>query len=282
MTSRVVLITGASNGIGLATTEYFAKAGYKVYATCRDPLKAEVLQKLSQTNGNISILPLDVVSEDSVTKAVAAIFNKEGAIDVVINNAGFGIYGPSEMHTLEEIRKIFETNFFGVITVNNAVVPIMRKQLRGRIINIGSISGAIPSKNMPIYSASKAALESLTASDAYRFSFWNIKISLIQPGPVITDFEPRTPYGTRFTKLENPYEDLSADRKRWKMMMDHGQSPFEVAQVIQKAIESPDPELWYQTSQTVKDAIGLHFKNMKGTDRVPQPYIPSLPLKAKL
>lgn len=92
--------------------------------------------------------------------------------------------------------------------INQAVVPIMRQQLGGSIINIGSISGAIPSKNMPLYSASKAALESLTASDAHRFARWNIRVSLIQPGPVITNFEPRTLFGSRFSKIENPYADI--------------------------------------------------------------------------
>lgn len=105
--SGVVLITGASHGIGLATAEHLAKAGYSVYATCRDPAKAESLQNLTKKDLKISILPLDVNSEDSINKAIATIFKNEGAIDVVINNAGFGIYGPSEMHTIEEMRKIF-------------------------------------------------------------------------------------------------------------------------------------------------------------------------------
>lgn len=267
----IVLITGASHGIGLATTEHLAKAGYKVYATCRDPSKAENLQKLIQKGVNISVLPLDVSLEESVNKAVAVILKNEGTIDVVINNAGFGIYGPSEIHTIEEMQKIFDTNVLGVMRVNKAVVPIMRKQLQGKIINIGSISGAIPSKNMPLYSASKAALESLTASDAHRLARWNIKVSLIQPGPVITNFEPRTLFGSRFSKTDNPYLDvLSEDREKWKKIMDGGQSTFEIAQVIQTAIESHEPKLWYQTSQAVTEAISKHFKDMTGNSRVPQ------------
>lgn len=274
----IVLITGASHGIGLATTEHLAKAGYKVYATCRDPLTAENLQHLAQQNSNISILSLDVNLDDSVNKAVSAIFKIEGTIDVVVNNAGFGVYGPSEMHTIEEMRKIFDTNVLGAMRINQAVVPIMRKQLHGRIINIGSISGAIPSKNMPLYSASKAALESLTASDAHRFAPWNIKVSLIQPGPVVTNFEPRTHFGSRFSKMENPYDDtLSEDREKWKKIMDGGQSPFEVAQVIQAAIESPEPKLWYQTSKAVTEAISKHFKDMTGNSRIPQPALRTKP-----
>lgn len=274
----IVLITGASQGIGFATTELLAKAGYKVYATCRDPAKAEDLQELSQKNLNITILPLDVDLEESVNKAVSTIFKNEGTIDVVINNAGFGIYGPSEMHTIEEMQRILNTNVLGVMRMNQAVIPIMRKQLKGRIINIGSISGAIPSKNMALYAASKSALASLTATDAYRFARWNIKVSLIQPGAVITKFESRTPFGSRFSKMENPYLDsLPDDREKWKMVMDKGQNPIEVAKIIQTAIESQEPNLWYQTSQAVTDAISKHFKDMTGNSQIPQP--PQIPAK---
>lgn len=273
----VVLITGASNGIGLAATEHLAMAGYKVYATCRYPAKAESLHKLTQKNLNITILSLNVNSKDSVKNAVATIFKREGTIDVVINNAGFGIYGPTEMHTIKEMIKIFNTNFFGVIRVNQAVVPIMRKQLRGRIINIGSISGAIPSKNMPLYAASKAALESLTATDAHRLARWNIRVTLIQPGAVKTNFEPRTRFASRFNNKENPYADtLPADREKWKKIMDGGQQPSAVAETIQLAIEDKEPKLWYQTSQAATEAIGKHFKDMTGNSRIPDsPPIPS-------
>jgi len=270
--SGTVLLTGASHGIGLATAEHLANAGYNVYATCRDPAKAENLQNLASKGLKITILPLDVNSEESINKAVATILKNEGTIDVVVNNAGFGIYGPSETHTIEEMKRIFDTNVLGVMRVNQAVVPIMRKQLKGRIINIGSISGAIPSKNMPLYSASKAALESLTASDAHRLARWNIKFSLIQAGPVITNFEPRTLFGSRFSKLENLYADtLLEDREKWKKVMDEGQSPFEVAETIKLAIESPEPNLWYQTSKAVSEAINKHFRDLTGNGRIPQP-----------
>lgn len=267
----IVLITGSSDGIGLATAEHLAKAGYRVYATCRDPSKAEKLQKVASEISTIQVLPLDVDSGESVKKAVAAIVEKEGRIDVVVNNAGFGIYGPSEMHTIEEVQRIFNTNFFGVIRVNHAVLPIMRKQLKGRIVNLGSIADAVPSKNIPIYSAAKAALAHLTASDASSWAEWNIKAILIQAGPVASSFESRTVYGSRFDGTENPYGHVvEKNRQGWKRRMDGGQTPKEIAQVIQDAIEDPKPNLWYQTSDEVREAVGKHYKDLTGNIRIPK------------
>lgn len=269
----IVLLTGASQGIGLATAEQLGKAGYKVYASCRDPENAEALQELSKKISNIKILALDVNSQESVDQAVTKIMKNDGTIDVLINNAGFGIYGPSEMHTIEEAQKIFNTNFFGVMRVNHTVVPIMRKALKGRIINLGSISGAIPSINMAIYGTSKAALESLSASDAYRYKKWNIKVILIQGGPIVTNFAPTIAFGTRFSKLEdNPYADvLHQDKAVWKGKMDKGIPASDVAKLIQKVIETPEPDFWYQTSQQVSQDIGRHFKDLTGNIRIPIP-----------
>jgi NAD(P)-dependent dehydrogenase (short-subunit alcohol dehydrogenase family) len=267
----VVVITGASHGIGLAAAECLAKAGWRVYATVRDLSKATELQKLILKTQGIAIEQLDVSSSDSVNRAIKTIIAKEGRIDAVVNNAGFGIFGPAETHTVEEARSLFDVNVFGVLRVMQAVLPLMRKQKNGRIINISSISGVIPSKNIPIYSACKAALESLSASDAYALAPWNIKVSLIQPGPVLTLFESRTPYGSHFKDHENPYyETLSQNREAWAKLMKEGQSAEEVAKVILQALQDSSPKLWYQTSQGVRQAIGKHFKDLSGNGRIPQ------------
>ena len=271
--NQVIMVTGSSHGIGLATVERLAKAGYRVYATTRDVSDAKELHALSARIHNISIEQLDVRSDVSVNRAVQNILRKEGKIDVVINNAGFGIYGPSETLNMGEIFRQFDTNVFGVMRVIHAVAPHMRARNSGRIINISSVSGIAPSKNMPVYSATKAALESLTAS--YACHLYPIKFVSIQPGPVVTDFEPRTPFGHRFKKDENPYREmLQKSRYAWKKMMDGGQSPFEVAQVIQKAIESNNPDLWYQTSQAVSDLVRKHFRDPTGNNRIPVGFPP--------
>jgi short-subunit dehydrogenase len=267
---KIILITGATHGIGFAATKYLAEeGGYRIYAGCRDH-HAEALLKLSESSRNVRVLPLDVTSDSSVKDAVAEILKCEKTIDVVINNAGFGIYGPSEIHTIEEIQKIFNTNFVGVIRVNNEVIPIMRKQRKGRIINIGSISGCVPSKNMAIYSAIKAALETLTAADAYALKPFGIKCSLIIPGPVVTNFERRTAFGSRFKLADNPYGDNLVDnREKWKKMMEDGQSPLDVARTIQEAMEMHEPKLWYPTSLRVEEHIKRQFTDPTGNRRIP-------------
>lgn len=287
MTLGIVIITGASEGIGLATTQLLSDQGYHVYATCRDPKKAIKLQKLASKISNVSVFELDVTLQKSVDKAVEVIYAKEGKIDIVINNAGFGIYGPAEMHTIDEMRQIFETNVLGVMRMHHAVVPLMRKQCSGKIINIGSIAGAIPSKNMPVYSASKAALEILTAVEAFHHAP-HINITLIQPGPVLTSFESRTLYAQRKIKGKNPYDSLAYDREQWKKMMDKGQFPEEVAQVILSVIKATSPNHWNQTSSSVTEAIEKQFKDVTGNSRLPQSYlfkgklVNITPVKAKL
>jgi short-subunit dehydrogenase len=286
MIDKVVLLTGASQGIGLSTAEELGKAGYKVYATCRQPKKAKTLQNLVKNIPNITILKLDVTLKYQVIEVVEYVFKKEKRIDILINNAGFGIYGPSEIHTIKEMKKIFNTNVISVLRMNQAVIPIMRKQLSGRIINIGSISGLFPSKNMALYSASKAALEFVSASDACHLARWNIKVILILPGPVVTNFEQSIALGTHFKKKDedNPYAAILDENKAaWKKIMENGQPAFVVAHMIKQAIESPNPNFWNPTSQNVQNEIEKHFKEPTGNSRVPQMKMPfPNPLRAKL
>lgn len=256
---KVVLITGASQGIGLATAKELAE-GYQVYASCRNPEKAEELQELSNKYNNVKIIKLNVDSESSVKSAVDEILKETKAIHILINNAGVGIYGPAETNTIDEAQKIFNTNFFGPLRTITAVVPSMRKQRYGRIINIGDF----PSKDLSIYAASKAALESLTAADAQALRPFGIKYSLILPGPVATNFESHTTFGSRFKASNNPYgEGVAGSREKWKAAIEDGQSPSDVARIIREAIEAPEPKLWYITSLKAKDVIKEHYKDYR-------------------
>ncbi len=266
----VVLITGASQGIGLATAKRLSTQGYTVYAATRDPSNAKDLQVFAANHPSLIIKQLDIISPDSIETTVQEILKEEGRIFALINNAGFGIFGPVEIHTSDEIQKLFETNLFSVIRLINAVIPSMRNEKRGRILNLSSIAGVIPSGNIPVYSATKFALEAISASYAKDLSPWNIKVSLIQPGPVVTNFESSTCYGTRFNEEENPYLDILINRRQhWKEKMQSGQTPEEIAFVIQKALEDPNPNLWVQTSQSVIDAIKKHYKDPSGNTRIP-------------
>ncbi len=272
MSQSVVLVTGSSTGIGLATVKQLAEAGYRVYATVRNPGCSPELQALAATLNNVIIELMDVTSIDSVNQTVSKINIKEKRIDVLINNAGFGVYGPSETHSINQIKQLFKTNVLGVVHLTKAVLPIMRKQNHGTIVNLSSVAGVIPSGNIPHYAACKAYVEHLSASDRLHLAKWNIKVILIQPGPVVTNFIGRTKDGESFTQEENPYkETISSNRKAWEKMMEEGQTPEEVAKVIKMALESSNPKLWYQTSQVISDKIAKHHIDITGNGRVPQP-----------
>lgn len=167
MSYETVLVTGSSQGIGYAIVEELGTRGHTVYASCRQPLIAYSLQRLAERISSIKIIPLDVTSQPSIDNAAEKILIREGGVDAIIHNAGLAVYGPPEMHTIDEIHRIFDCNVYGPMRVNQAFLPMMRQQGYGKIIYVGSISGAIPSKNMPFYAASKTALESIGASEAY-------------------------------------------------------------------------------------------------------------------
>lgn len=270
---RVVLVTGASDkdGIGFATVARLAKCGHRVYATCQDPAKAKELRALA-SQIPFTVLPLDVTSQESIKCAVKVVREREGTLDVVVNNAGIAYYGPSETHTIKEAQKVMDVNYFGVLRMDQEVLPLMREK-GGTIVNVGTISGVIPSKNLPVYAASQAALTSHSASLQEKVEKWGIRVVLIQPGPVVTGFAAKTPFGARFKDLsENPYADrIVKERAVWSGIMKDGQSPEEVAKVIQRVIESPEKRHWYQTSKAVEKAVGEHYKDITGNNRISLP-----------
>jgi len=176
-----VLITGCSSGIGRAAALSLHQAGFTVYATAR---RTDALTDLSDRG--LRTLALDVTDEESMTTAVAAVEADAGAVAVVINNAGFGLYGPVEQLPMAEIRRQFETNFFGLVRLTQLVLPGMRRQGRGRILNVSSMGGRITLPGGAFYHASKYAVEAL--SDALRMEVaqFGIDVVLIEPGPVKT------------------------------------------------------------------------------------------------
>lgn len=171
MSNKIVVITGASSGIGSATATLFAKHGYTVYGLSR--------RKMNVTE--YSEIQADVTNDDSVKKAFAEILKKHGRIDVLINNAGFAMVGAAEESSIEQIKSMFETNFFGAIRATNAVLPTMRKQGSGRILHTSSIGGFLPSPYMTFYSASKHALEGYSESLDHEVRGFGIRSILIEP-----------------------------------------------------------------------------------------------------
>ena len=179
----VILITGSSTGIGYATSEVLARNGNKVYATMRNPQGSPELQQLAEAEKlPITLLPMDVLDDQSVQEAIGAVIAKEGQIDVLINNAGVGSWGSVEQLEMDFFKRDMETNYFGTIRCIKAVLPSMRERKSGSIINVSSVAGKVYSNFHSAYCASKAAVEAFSEALAQEVKPFNIQIALVQPG----------------------------------------------------------------------------------------------------
>lgn len=246
----VVFITGASNGIGLATAEQFAKEGFFVIATARSPENSPKLLNLEKEYQNLHIKKLDVTdSEENIQSLVQSI----GKIDILINNAGMGIVGVAESLTLEQIQQIFETNVLGVVKVTNVVLPLMRARNSGLIITISSIVGPLPDMRQCFYSGSKAMVEHYTAQlkNDLKDAGYNITVANIHPGPVVTNFETTAKVGERFNGRQNPYPQMDDDVQRWRNLMRDGRPVSETVDAILNVVYAEKPLFWNPTESRV-------------------------------
>ena len=260
MTEQIALITGASSGFGLLTSLELAKAKFKVIASMRDlgrrgPLdQAASAQKLA---AQIDVRQLDVTHFDAISSFIESIVRDYGHIDVLINNAGFAVAGFAEDVTLDELRLQFETNFFGAVAMTKAVLPIMRRQQAGHIIQISSIAGVHGSFSVSSYSASKHALEGWSESLRMEVDPLGIKIALIEPGSFQTDIWTR---GVVMGK--EAVQDTSPNFQRSLRMRDRVSAipkadPIEVARVIVKVAQNPNPKLRYLVGRDAKTQLVL-------------------------
>ncbi len=232
----VALVTGASSGIGKATAERLATAGYKVYGTSRRG--AQTGQR------SFAMLPLDVTSDESVEVAVGELMRLEGRIDLLVNNAGFGVApAAAEESSIEQARSIFETNFFGIIRMTRAVLPHMREQGGGRIINIGSVLGFLPMPYGALYAATKHAIEGYSESLDHELRTRGIRVSVIEPAYT------KTPFDANFlepdAKLDEYREVRASVSERVKEVMATAEQPGVVADVVLKAARAGRPKLRY-------------------------------------
>ncbi len=186
--TKTVLITGASSGIGKATAEYFQEQGWNVIATMRSPEKETELMKLD----NVLVTRLDVLEEDSIRSAITEGVEKFGAIDVLVNNAGYGAYGPLETFPMEKVRRQFDTNVIGLLAVTKAVLPHMRARKAGTIVNISSIGGKMTFPLGSLYHGTKFAVEGLSEALHYELEPLGIGIKIVEPGAIATDFAGRS------------------------------------------------------------------------------------------
>lgn len=184
---KTVIITGTSKGIGLETALAFGRAGYKVFATMRNPENADAFkQKIKEESLNISISAMDVDSDESVKKAIEAIYKETGTVDVLVNNAGVEGTGSIEELPMGVFKSVMETNYFGVLRCIKGVLPQMRTSRNGCIINIASISGHISNTPLSAYAASKHALEALSEALAQEVKPFNIRVGIVEPGIINT------------------------------------------------------------------------------------------------
>ncbi len=230
---KTVLITGASRGIGLAAATLLVQQGYTVFGTSRQP-------QASTLNG-FTLLQLDVRDEASVQRCVQTVINKAGHIDVLINNAGHSLCGAVEEASAEDARQLFETNFFGVIRMTNAVLPHMRQAHSGHIINISSLAGIIGVPYLGMYVASKHALEGYSASLRYELRQFGIHVSLIEPGDIQTGIVA-VPHSNVIAAYDGIREKVTAIHDS---NVHNGPPPEKVARVILGAVQSRSPRLRY-------------------------------------
>jgi NAD(P)-dependent dehydrogenase (short-subunit alcohol dehydrogenase family) len=232
----VALVTGASSGIGEATAARLAAAGYKVYGTSRRG--AETGRR------SFEMLPLDVTSDESVEAAVRHVMRLEGRIDLLVNNAGFGVApAGAEESSIEQARAIFDTNFFGIVRMTRAVVPHMRHQGSGRIINIGSVLGFLPMPYGALYAATKHAVEGYSESLDHELRTRGIRVSVIEPAYTKTQFDAN--FLAPDSALDEYREVRASLAKTLKDVMETADEPGVVADVVLKAANATRPKLRY-------------------------------------
>ena len=247
MKRKIAIVTGASSGIGEATAELLASSGFTVYGTSRRGARPG--------QNSFKMISLDVNSEESVEAAINEVIKLEGRIDLLVNNAGFGVApGGAEESSIEQAKMIFDTNFFGIVRTTRAVVPYMRKQGEGRIINIGSVLGFLPAPYMALYAATKHAVEGYSESLDHELRLRGIRVSVIEPAYTNTQFDANTQQVD--SKIPEYDVERAALNKLLKIAMEGGDDPKVVAKVVLKAANASRPRLRYTAG---KSACSLSF-----------------------
>ena len=259
---KVAVVTGSSSGIGFETSLALAREGYFTFATMRDIKKADAVKKIAEEeNLPLKVIELDVDNEDSVENAIKSIIDEKQRIDVLVNNAGWGIWGTGEDVSLEEFREQFETNFFSIVRLIQKVAPTMRKQGSGNIVNISSIAGRIGFPVSTAYISSKFALEGFSESLRFELGEFGINVIIIEPGVIKTNFfdSMRT---AKKADVGETYRDITLKVITGvKMMAEMGTHPKEVANVIINSIKEEKPLPRYVVGNDA--AMFLEAKKMK-------------------
>lgn len=246
---KVAIVTGSSSGIGYATSLLLARNRFHTYATMRNIEKSADIQEIANKERlPLQVMQLDVNNDASIRNSIEKVGSENERIDVLVNNAGYGLVGAFEDLSIEEIKSQFETNFFGVIRLTQQVFPIMRKQKSGTIVNVSSGAGRIGFPGMSAYVSSKFALEGLSESMSYELEPFGIKVVIIEPGIIRTNFKKNSVMSKK--SLDNssisPYSSIIQKiDSSISSMVEHATPPEEVAKAILHAVISNNPELRY-------------------------------------
>jgi NAD(P)-dependent dehydrogenase (short-subunit alcohol dehydrogenase family) len=239
MTSRIVLVTGASSGIGRAVARHLHGLGWRVYGTSRRPAA------VTTDATSVPLLEMDITSDASVERAVAELLAREGRIDAVVNNAGFGIAGAIEDTSIDEARAQMETNFFGTLRVCRAVLPAMRAQGHGCLVNVSSIAGVVALPFQGLYSASKFAVEGMSEALRMEVAPFGVRVALVEPGDFHTGFTSSRSV-VAAARSDSPYASLQAAALG---VAEHdetkGATPEAIGPLIEKIIAARSPRLRY-------------------------------------
>ena len=241
---NTALVTGVSSGIGRATAELLSQRGFRVFGTMRRPGESD------EGLGSVEIIPLDVRNEDSVRSCVRSVLERAGGIDALVNNAGYTLIGSSEETSMEEAKDLFETNFFGVLRMSQAVLPHMREQGFGRIANVGSVIGFLPAPYQAIYSASKHALEGYSESLDHEVRQFGIRVSVIEPGFTRTNISQNSQVVERLVEVYG--SDSDRVRHAVAESIARGADPVVVASVVLEALTSRSPRFRYPAGREAK------------------------------
>ena len=256
---KVAIVTGCSSGIGYETSLLLAKSGFCTYATTRDLNKSNLLAKKSKEDDLfLEIRNLDVTDENSINDVIQEIQNNHNRIDVLVNNAGYGLVGSLEDLSITDFFDQFNTNFFGPIRMMKKIIPLMRSCKSGILVNISSITGRIGFPLTSAYVSSKFALEGLSESLFYELENFGIKVIIIEPGVVRTNFANNLKIPQNiFSKQDiSAYNEITTKRiKSFGPRLANGINSFEVAKVIVDAILSENPQFRYVVGEDAKNLI---------------------------
>jgi short-subunit dehydrogenase len=264
---QVALITGCSSGIGYETALMLARNGFQTFATMRNTKKSDSLQEIIRKEGlDVNIHQLDVNDNESIENTINNIKNETNRIDVLINNAGFGLVGFFEDLTLEEIRDQFETNFFGVLNITKKIIPIMRLQKRGTIINISSGAGQVGFPGISAYVSTKFAIEGFSESLMYELLPYGINVVIIEPGVTKTNFFRNSRVSEHSVKKNSTYSrSLDKFQRNIELMQEHATPPTDVANVIIQVLGTSEPKQRYIVGNDVAMILEAK-KNLSDTE----------------